>query len=301
MRPHDLANDEKPEAKAARALVALLEWLEKKGDPVRRDWFAFVPDGDDDMVPFNTGGGDCYRASAVLDGVRDQVGDRLLYPRLVPGAGKAARGLQLNSSNRMSGPHLVDDGLRHRAQIHRGAAERDAVADATAGEVEDVPDHARHALSASVDHVDDASYLPAGTIPEHADTAEDGVQWISEIVRHDTDVGVLVAKGGLGLEEALVLFSQQRRTVLQLHRQLVEGEQVPYLSPEHVGLDGLHDIVDRSELVGPPHGLVFTSSGDENDRRRSVELFAKKLDRGEPVELRHADSDQEQRKGLASQ
>src|SRR6188768_3226189 len=77
MRPHDLANDEEPEAKAARALVALLEWLEQKGDPVSRDWFAFVPDGDDDVVPFIAGGGDCSRASAVLDGVGDQVGDRL--------------------------------------------------------------------------------------------------------------------------------------------------------------------------------------------------------------------------------
>jgi hypothetical protein len=32
MRSHDLANDEEPEAKAARAPVALLEGLEQKGE-----------------------------------------------------------------------------------------------------------------------------------------------------------------------------------------------------------------------------------------------------------------------------
>src|SRR5437762_1342510 len=118
MRSHDLANDEEPEAKAARAPVALLEGLEQKGEPFSRDWFTVVPDRDDDVVPLSAGGRYGYRASTVLNGIGKQVRHRSLDPRLVPLAGESARGLDIDPSDRMGGADLLRDGMRDRAHVH---------------------------------------------------------------------------------------------------------------------------------------------------------------------------------------
>ncbi|HEY5418047.1 MAG TPA: hypothetical protein VIK41_24595 [Gemmatimonadaceae bacterium] len=118
MRCHDLANDEEPEAKAARAPVALLERLEQKGEPVSGNWVTVVPDRDNDVVSLVADGRDGHRASTVLDGIGKQVRHRPLYPRLVPLAGESARGLDIDPSDRMGGADLLRDGMRDRAHVH---------------------------------------------------------------------------------------------------------------------------------------------------------------------------------------
>src|SRR4029077_19999152 len=114
---------------------------------------------------------------------------------------------------------FVDHRSRNDLEIRRLAVERDATAQATAREIENVANQRRHAERASVDSFcgPPGCVLIVGYLRQQAGSVHDRGQRSSEIMRQDSDVGVLLAQEGVRFHESLVLLRKKHRASLELN------------------------------------------------------------------------------------
>src|SRR5207248_10597341 len=97
--------------------------------------------------------------------------------------------VELDAPFRIRELQLLDDGLAEIAQVHAPGLDREPAAQATAGEIEEVSDHARHPLGARQDSRHGAR-LPLGEssmAQQELRGDDDRRERVAQIVPNDAD------------------------------------------------------------------------------------------------------------------
>ncbi|HEU4579628.1 MAG TPA: hypothetical protein VFS67_15325 [Polyangiaceae bacterium] len=174
---------------------------------------------------------DAAGASAVHDGIPDQIGEDLLQPVHIP-APRQGRALQLDHCARMSRPQLVDRRAQDRAQIARLRLHLDAAREATARQIENLLDHARHPARARVDAVQNTQARRIrGALPQDAEPHVHGSERIAQVMAQNGQETLLELLNASLLLQRGVLRGERAQPLLcvpalgQVARHLREADQ----------------------------------------------------------------------------
>jgi hypothetical protein len=200
---------------------------------------------------------------------------------------------------------LVDRFAADGVEVASRGRRRQRTAHADLREVEQLFDHAVHAIAALDDAVDDArSILVGGRPRERARAHEDRVERVPEIVGHHSDEQLA------GLHRTSQLFDQLLADVLEVGLSRARLRHVLERGLEQAALAVLtrEDPAQREHEIGSERESEQTASDQDRQRVRSGEaglfgrfeeasllLFRQRFERGVETIARRIDADREQR------
>ena len=307
MRFDDLAHDVEAQAQAARPALLLLAHA-KRIEQVRhhRGWDRSPTlHGDHHLVA--PGPVEPHRnrrvLAAVLQRVADQVGQHLEQPVLVPEAQRLALVAERDAARSVGDLVIGDDAATQRQQIRLVRRQRETTAGhARARQVEQLLDHAPHALAAGQDpRRRPAQRFVGRPARQGLRAGGDHAQRVAQVVaqhrrehlRHAQALGQLahqaLALGGAGL--------QGLHRLRQLAPLAKEAQEHVDLLAQDRQLQRFEEKVDRAGAVALERAqLILGSGSDEDDRHLArAQHAAHQLGQLEAVHLRHLHVEQRQR------